>query len=162
MSDDLSGWVHGLAGHVGVLDALMKGAAEYLVFAVVAVLIGLWFHEDGVRTGLAVVLGALAAVAIGTLIAGVWNEPRPFVAGHFLPLISHSADASFPSDHLLALGAVSGALWARARPLAVLTALLSLIVAYARVYVGVHYAGDVLAGFGIGLLCGVLAWLALG
>jgi undecaprenyl-diphosphatase len=158
---DLSNQIHGLAGRSGLLDSLMKGAAEYLIFAVLLVFVALWFQQDGLRIAIAAALGAVVAIALGVLIGDVWTEQRPFVAEHFTPLIAHPADAGFPSDHLLALGGVVGAMLWRARLLAALTTLLAVVVAFARVFVGVHYVGDVAGGFAIGVACGLLAWLVL-
>jgi membrane-associated phospholipid phosphatase len=45
-----------------------------------------------------------------------------------------------------------------ARRLALATAAAALVVAFARVYVGVHWVTDVAAGFLLGLVCGVVAW----
>ncbi len=89
-------------------------------------------------------------------------RPRPFV--------SQLADArviqrprpttpSFPSGHsaTAVVGAVSLArVWPQARwALAILGAL----IAYSRIYVGVHYPTDVLAGLLLGAAC---VWLVLG
>lgn len=150
-----------LAGRFPLLDALMRAAAADLVFAALLVILAAWCHRDGLRTVVAIGGGAVAALAIGALLGSLWPEQRPFVAEHFTPLIAHSADASFLSDHLLALGAITGATWWRMRGLAALTVALSVVVAFARVFVGVHYVGDVAAGFAIGLACGAGAWWAL-
>jgi len=162
MPADLSSPIEHLAGRYPALDSVMRFAADNLVYALVVVVAAAWFHRDGLRTVAAIVLGAIVALAVGAIIAGIWTEQRPFVAEHFTPLIAHSADASFPSDHLLALGAVAGATWWRMRGLAAVTVVLSVIVAFARVFVGVHYVGDVAGGFAIGFVCGAVAWLALG
>lgn len=37
---------------------------------------------------------------------------------------------------------------------------MALVVAFARVYVGVHYVSDVAGGFALGLVCGALMWWA--
>jgi len=161
MTADLSTPIQHLAGRFSVLDAVMRVAAADLVFAVVLVVVLAWCHPDGLRTVLAIGLGGLVALVLGAVIGAMWPEQRPFVAEHFTPLIPHGADASFPSDHLLALGAVTGATWWRMRGLALVTFVLSLIVAFARVFIGVHYVGDVAGGFAVGLACGAAAWLGL-
>jgi undecaprenyl-diphosphatase len=109
----------------------------------------------------AIVLGAGMALAIGSLIGAWWFEPRPFVVDHFTPLVQHIADAGFPSDHLLLLGAVIGACWMAARRLAVAVGVLGLLVGTARVYVGVHWPEDVVAGFVIGVAAGAGVWALL-
>lgn len=66
---------------------------------------------------------------------------------------------SFPSGHAATAfaGAVSlSYLWRRGAPLFFL---LAAAIAFSRVYVGVHYPGDVLAGAALGTAVG-LAWVA--
>lgn len=157
---DLSGAIRSLSGHSGGLDAVMRFAAVYLVFAAALVAIPVWLRTAGLRTSVASALGALLAVAITAAIGMLWDRPRPFVADHFTPLISHAPDASFPSDHLAALGAVTICVWFTSRRLGLAVGIIALVVAFARVYVGVHYVSDVAGGFALGLLCGALAWWA--
>jgi undecaprenyl-diphosphatase len=159
---DLDTTIHGLTGHVAVLDELMRLLAEYLVYGAAAVVALLWFHRAGLRAGLAVALGAVVALGLGQVLASFVPEARPFVVDHFSPLIAHSADGSFPSDHLLVLGALTGGCLVASRPVAATAAVMALLVAAARVFVGVHHPIDVVAGFLIGMGCGLAAWAALG
>jgi undecaprenyl-diphosphatase len=138
----------------------MRFAAVYLIVAAALVAIPLWLRSDGLRTVVAAALGALLAVALTFAIGMLWDRPRPFVAEHFIPLISHAADASFPSDHLAALGAVTICVWFTSRRLGLVVGVIALVVAFARVYVGVHYVSDVAGGFVLGLACGALMWWA--
>ncbi|MGH7721724.1 MAG: phosphatase PAP2 family protein [Candidatus Dormibacteria bacterium] len=158
---DLATSIHGLTGHVGPVDELMRLLADYLVFGAIVVLGMLWLNRRGLRAGLAVGIGAVVALALGQLLASLVPESRPFVTDHFTPLVTHSADGSFPSDHLLVLGALVGGCLVASRPLATLAAVMALLVAAARVYVGIHYPVDVVAGFLIGAGCGLGAWRAL-
>jgi membrane-associated phospholipid phosphatase len=158
---DLDQSIHSLTGHVGAVDELMRLLADDLIYAAVVVLGVLWFHRAGLRAGLAVAMGALLALAAGQLLGSIVTEPRPFVADHFTPLVAHAADGSFPSDHLLVLGALTGGCLPASRRLASVAAVMALLVAIARVYVGIHHPIDVLAGFAIGVACGLAAWAAL-
>ena len=101
-------------------------------------------------------------------------EPRPFVAHHVHLLVTHPADDSFPSDHAAWSFAVVGMMlfslpsmlrnawrlrmasvrwqWSEARPLVypLLLMMLAIVMAcaigVARVFVGVHYPGDIIGG----------------
>ncbi|MDQ2960905.1 MAG: phosphatase PAP2 family protein, partial [Candidatus Dormibacteraeota bacterium] len=158
MTADLGGSIHDLTGHSAVSDGAMRVSAEYLVFALVLLLAVLWFHRDGLRVGVAFGLGVVVALAVGAILGSLWSEQRPFVVDHFTPLVAHSTDGGFPSDHLLVVGAMVGACWVRARALAWATVGVAVLVAVGRVYVGLHYPVDVVAGFAVGVGCGLAAW----
>jgi len=89
-----------------------------------------------------------------------FDRPHPFEAIPALQLIDARPDTpSFPSGH--AAMAIAGAL-AGARmlpPAAWALWPLGVIVAISRVYVGVHWPTDVIAGAIVGLAC---AWFVLG
>lgn len=158
---DLSSAIHGLAGRSSAVDSLMTFLAQDLLYAVVLVFAVLWFRRDGLRAGLAAGLGAVLAVGLSALIGDIHYAARPFVADHFTPLFAHGNDASFPSDHLCALGGVAAGSWMSSRLLGGATALLAALVAFARVYAGIHYVADVVVGFLIGVTCGVVVWHAI-
>lgn len=158
---DLSNAIHGLAGHSAIGDELARIAADYLVFFGVVVLAWLYVRQSSLRAFIAASVAAVAAVGIAGVIGLVDYVPRPFVAEHFVPLIQHPPDSSFPSDHLAALGAICGATWFTARRLFAATAVVAAAVAFARVYVGVHWVTDVATGFGLGLVAGVVIWYAM-
>lgn len=70
---------------------------------------------------------------------------------------------SFPSGHSARMSALGGAIFFFHPPLGLLLLALSVAVATARVAIGIHFLGDVLAGWLIGVLCavGVSLWLPL-
>lgn len=158
----VSSSLHDLAGRSEAFDDVVRFSAASLILAGLVIALAVWLRPEGLRAGVAAAAGALLGLAAGTLITVFWDRPRPFAAGHYAPLIAHGADASFPSDHLLVLGALAGAAWMAWRPAALLTALLAVAVGVARVIAGVHYVSDVVGGFLIGALMAVLVWLALG
>ena len=139
----------------------MTIAAQDLLYVAVAVLIALWFRPAALRAGLAAGLGGLLALGLAAALGGLHAEARPFVTDHFVPVFPHDPDASFPSDHLAVLGAVTAGAWLGSRRLGYVAAALSLVVAFARVFAGVHYVGDVVVGFLLGVASGGLVWIAL-
>ena len=157
----VSSALHGLAGRSAALDDVVGFAAEYLIYAALLVALAVWLRPRGLRAGVAAVGGALVGLGAGAVAGAVWDRPRPFVAGQYAPLFAHANDASFPSDHLIVLGALAGAFWLAWRAAALVTTALAVAVGVGRVIAGVHYAGDVVGGFLIGALAAMFVWSAL-
>ncbi len=76
-------------------------------------------------------------------------RPRPFLAG--APLIGSAPDGySFPSQHAaFTFTAATSAVFAN-RILGIVAFIFAALVAYSRVYLGVHYWSDIIAGALIG------------
>ncbi|WP_406836091.1 phosphatase PAP2 family protein [Streptomyces sp. AHU1] len=95
---------------------------------------------------------ALASFTVNTLLKWSARRPRPLLEG--VPAIRHLArqphTTSFPSGHSASAAAFATAVALESRRYGVLVAPVAAAVAFSRVYVGVHYPGDVLAGMAIG------------
>jgi undecaprenyl-diphosphatase len=143
---------------VGDLARFFASEAIFIIFGVLALVCLVGGRRAFVRDRWAIVAGAAtAAVAlgIGAIIGDLWHRVRPFVHHAHHLLVSHAPDASFPSDHATALAAVAFALLLRRRPLGWAVLAVTVLVAVARVMVGVHYPTDVLGGAGDGLLVAI-------
>jgi undecaprenyl-diphosphatase len=136
--------------------------AEYTIL-LLPLVAGLGWLRGNDATRKAVLLATVAALLglmANQLIGLVWQHPRPFMLGMGHTLIPHVADSSFPSDHLtlwwaFACGLLAYRPW-RAAATAML--LLGLPVAWARIYLGVHFPLDML---GAAAVAGLAAWLAV-
>jgi len=144
----LTGW------RLGTAIALAQG----LVYLVPAALLALWLAGGSTRRSTAVMalIAGSGALLANQLIALAWYRPRPFAAGVGHAFLRHVADSSFPSDHVTVLAATGFALWSARgalgrAPAAVLLAA-ALAVGCARVYLGLHYPGDVIGGFAVAAL----------
>ncbi len=103
---------------------------------------------------------ALAAAGLGLLvnrlIASFWDRPRPYETHPGVYTLSHSHDASFPSDHSSAAFGIAFAVLLFDGFAGALFLVLAVLIAVGRVIIGAHYPGDVLAGLGVGLTCAVV------
>lgn len=130
------------------LDDLMKFAAKdllFLVFAGFALLCGQRLRDKDYRPVALAFGGLVLTFAFAQIAAKVHTEARPFVthpSAH--TLISHAKDQSFPSDHATAAFgiALAVALFLSMR-WGALMFVLGLWIGVARIYVGVHYPGDI-------------------
>lgn len=107
----------------------------------------------------------LAALALGFLTGDVLlkhlvNRPRPFTVNtDVVLLIKPPTTASFPSTHSTLAAAVTTVLLVKKRGLGIIALLLTLCIAFSRLYLYVHYPTDVLCGLLLGVLCGIAALL---
>ncbi|MEI8026742.1 MAG: phosphatase PAP2 family protein [Pseudomonadota bacterium] len=68
-------------------------------------------------------------------------------------------DYGFPSSHASNAAAIAAILWFLVpRKWFFAAAFIVLLVGFSRIYLGVHYPGDVLAGFVVGSIIGALVW----
>ncbi len=149
---------------LGVMrDLTSLGSAPVLLLFVLAVAGSLVVRRQ--YHALALVLVATAGgEALNLLLKGLFDRPRPDPVLHLSPVNS----PSFPSGHAMESAVIYftlAALLARLvepRLLKVyflgLAALFSFLVGVSRVYLGVHYPSDVLAGWTAGLAWALLCW----
>jgi undecaprenyl-diphosphatase len=137
--------------------------AEWLIWVIPA-LIGIgWLRgkEDTRKTMLIVTASGLMGLLVNQIIGLVWFHPRPFMIGLGHTLIPHVIDSSFPSDHLTLWWAVSFSLSLQSsmRKVGIGLALLGIPIAWARIYLGVHFPLDMLGAMAVAAVSAKLAWL---
>ena len=140
--------------------------ADYLVYLIPVVLAALWLWGRSREVAVKALSAALIALGINQLIGLLYVHPRPFMIGIGHTFIVHAADSSFPSDHgtlffAVALGLLAGRVWLVG--LAVL--LTGMVVAWSRLYLGLHFPFDMLGALlvaGLGNAIVHVAWSSLG
>lgn len=139
----------------------------YTVLTMIVLMVSgyLLLLRDNVTAWFLIAAAASGAV-INTILKGVFDRPRPDFVNHLVDVVT----ASFPSGHA-ALSAVIyltlGALLAGTHRSPALRAyyigtaiLLVVLIGLSRIYLGVHYPTDVVAGWAFGaawaLICGLV------
>lgn len=133
------------------LDAVMRalthlgGATATIVLATALMVAGgPTLQAAGARAGFALVASHLLVQLLKRTVA----RPRPRLPVGLDSMVAAPDRFSFPSGHAAAALSVALALVAvLPAPLAVLAVATALIVGISRCYLGVHYPGDVLAGW---------------
>ncbi|CAN0627673.1 undecaprenyl-diphosphatase [Burkholderia multivorans] len=129
-------------------------AADWLVYVIPAMLLLTWLFgiRSTRRQAIEAGLGACAALALAQVVSHFWFSPRPFMIGVGAQLIPHAPDGSFPSDHMTFVWSVAvGMLAGRAtRATGCAMALIAALIAWGRIYVGVHWPFDMAGGALVG------------
>lgn len=156
---NLVAWV--AENRTGVLDAVATVTSTLSdTWTVIGVLVGavsmLWVGGHP-RAALTVFLGVSIEFTTFIIVGTVIDRARPSVE----PLHSVPSTSSFPSGHTAAAFVLYGSLILVARSVPtrraspwswLLPAIVAALVAAARIYEGVHYPSDVVAGLVIGVL----------
>ncbi len=140
-------------GGVAVLSIVTLSVAGYLLM--VRKYHAMWL----------VIAATLGGLIISTILKGAFDRPRPRIVPHLTDIYT----SSFPSGHSMMSASVYltlGSLLTRLVPnrgtklyFLVLALCLTILVGCSRVYAGVHYPTDVLAGWTAGLVWASLCWL---
>ncbi|MGG1944992.1 phosphatase PAP2 family protein [Trinickia sp. NRRL B-1857] len=132
--------------------AVAAFVANGLIWSIPLLLIGLWLSADTHRRETALRGCAVALVALGAnqLIGLAWSHPRPFMIGLGHTFLAHAPDSSFPSDHATVFAALCVTLFAqRMTRLGLATFASGLAVAWARIFLGVHFPLDMIGAAGV-------------
>lgn len=141
-------------GGMGVLSLLTLAVAGFL-----------WLGGKP-HAALFVLVAVGGGIVLSTALKGFFDRPRPDLVPHG----SYVYTTSFPSGHsmlsavtYLTLGALLARVQARRRLkvyLLTLAVVVTLLVGVSRIYLGVHWPTDVLAGWSAGAAWALLCWVA--
>ena len=147
--------LNGLAGRWPLLDGTMRLLVnDYgLTTAMSLGLVALWFEgrerakrERNQRAVLMAILSLLAANVLLKLCNAIYFRPRPFCAHPVNLLFYHPTDSSLPSNAATVGFALAVSVWLQNRRAGLGFILAALLFGFSRIFCGVHYPGDVLAG----------------
>jgi undecaprenyl-diphosphatase len=108
-----------------------------------------------------IIFGAAAFLvifAIAEIISLFYYDTRPFMVNHFPPLIPHTPDNGFPSDHTLLGASIASIVYPFNRKISVLLWALTGFVGWSRVYAGIHHPIDVWGSVVIAILAASLTY----
>lgn len=149
-----------LVGKVPLIDWLTRAIVnDYAVpTAMSLAAVGIWFAgtspEERTRNQRAVVFIALALLFCNALIkdlSSVYFRPRPFATETVKLLFYRPSVSSFPSIPTEVAFCFVAGTWPAQRRLGKILLALGTLYGIARVYAGVHFPSDVIAGGAIGV-----------
>ena len=154
--------INGLAGHVPILDALMKAVAnDYSVFISMSIaLLAFWFGFKDASKRLRIQKGVLAAMASLGLTSGAvrlcyvfLHRPRPFVELDNVHLLFYRpTDPSFPAEPAAVLFSIAFSIYLVDKRIGRWFMVAAALQGFSRVFVGVHYPLDIVAGAILGIV----------
>lgn len=156
MDVSLFNLINGLTGKWWFLDWLGIFFAEYGGYLMILIAIFLLIGEKNWRKRIYFSASAILAVILARgliteIIRFFYYQPRPFLVLKIQPLINHDLTSSFPSGHAAAFFALALAIFYFNQKWGWRSLVLALVISLARVFVGIHWPVDVLAGALIGL-----------
>lgn len=124
--------------------------AHDLVYLFLLIFAIAWFRGSyEVKTGIikAFIFTAIT-LSISEVLSAILNTPRPFVIDIGRTLIEHAPTGSFPSNHMSIFSGIAFAYYfSPQRDLGRILIWTAWLVAWSRVYVGVHFPIDMLGAF---------------
>lgn len=102
------------------------------------------------------------AILLNFIIKALVDRPRP--SDSLVKVIDHELDPSFPSGHVVFYTVFFGFLIAVMLrnpkipklvkiPVIISSSILIIVISFSRIYLGAHWASDVLAGYLLGIIC---------
>ena len=129
------------------LSQWRSAIGEFVIYLIPALLLRMWLWGEWPRRELVLqsFVVVILAFSLSQIIPIFWQYPRRFVMGLGHALIFHAPDSSFPSDHAAVFSALEITLLMGSEGvLAVLTIIAGIAVAWARIFLGVHFPLDML------------------
>ncbi len=155
--------INGLATREPLVDALMRLLVnDYLIPTALCLLtVALWFAggtREERRRNQRAVISIIVAILLANLLVKLCNliyfRPRPFSVQQVNLLFYRPSDSSLPSNAAAVAFTFAAVAWQRYRRLGLIMGLLAGLFALARIYCGVHYPLDVVAGGFVGAISG--------
>jgi membrane-associated phospholipid phosphatase len=138
-----------------VTPMLAITALGYEEFFVLLLPIIYWCFDQMV--GLRVGMMLLISNGVNTFFKFLFRSPRPYWISDSVSAYSHETSFGLPSGHAQIAASIWGwlAVEVKKRWFTIVMAILILLIGVSRLYLGVHFLGDVLLGW---LLGGLLVW----
>lgn len=130
---------------------------EYFLLAFLLILLARNFRKYWRMTAEAFVAAVFVRFVLVEIIRRVFFRPRPFVYNQINLLVSHSAnEPSFPSGHASFYFALSTIIYGYNKRLGILFYISSFLIVVSRIFVGIHWPSDIVAGAILGIAMGLI------
>jgi undecaprenyl-diphosphatase len=163
-------WINQWVGHFSAWDAVARVlVSDYFVPSVLSLgVLGMWFVGENATERdrhQRAAFRAMIAMGLANLAVLIINQhyfrPRPFVEHEVALLFYRPTDSSFPANPAAMAFAMASGMWEGNRKVGMVFLAFAFLWAATRVYAGVFYPLDILAGAAIGITISYLVAGAL-
>lgn len=152
-------YINSFAGRYLWLDALTVFFAKYFGYVLVLLLVLFLFRnykKYWQMTVWSLFTAFLARFVIVDIIRWIWARPRPFVENNVNLLVDRVNQSAFPSGHAAFFFAIATFVYLYNKKAGILFFFASFLISISRVFVGIHWPSDILAGAVTGILSSFL------
>lgn len=134
------------------ISFIIKSSAYifFVMFAVMAIFLIIKFDNRVIRFILVPTITILFNMTIRKII----GRKRPFDALNIKSIVEHSSIGSFPSNHSASAMVIAMAFFYINKIFGTIVIFMAIITGSSRVFAGLHYPSDVIAGFFVGAIFG--------
>lgn len=147
------------------MNSIIIFVAKYF-FVLSIIVAAVYFLKESKEIKKKLVICGVIVAPLSYILAKIggflYYDARPFVVGHFIPLIQHAADNGFPSDHTLLTAAVAMIVSFYNKKMGALLWVIAVLVGVARVAAGIHHLTDIVGSIVIVLISGAVYYFTLG
>ena len=164
LDQNIFNYLNFFVGANPVLDFVIKFFAVYLIYFVPLFFLFFWFWKKKEETQkfllelcfVSVISWQVIARVIGMLI----NRPRPSTFLGTKEIFFHPPTYSFPSDHALFLACLTAYLYFSGyKKMGNIALLATILISVSRIIAGLHWPGDVLAGWILGVILAYIFYI---
>jgi len=151
--------INRFAGKYKLLDTFAIFCARYLIYLIIILLFisAVSFHSRGLFV-YPLLSGLCAAFVFDKTIYYFYKRHRPAELKNSKVLIPVPQNPSFPSRHASLLFGLSFYIFFYSFPLAIIFIMFSCFVGISRVFCGVHWFSDILAGAFVGFISSLIIY----
>lgn len=149
--------INSLVGQWVYLDTTGIFFAKYLGYVLAGLVFFIFWKKWKIISQI-FLAAVIARLGIVGLVRWLWPRQRPFIENQVNLLFDKANEASFPSGHAAFFFALSTVIFFYNKKAGIGFFLASFLISISRVFTGVHWPSDILAGAMVGIFSG---WLVV-